>query len=200
MNSEMLPLNMTEEVSILSKADIFSTLPAEHLEQLEQLLKPRDAARGETVIHQGDFGDSLYFICRGEVDVFVKNEEGAESILARLKEGAFFGEMALLTGSPRSASVRVEKDARFLILLKNDFDELIKKHPHLAILFSKLLAERIEATNKRYARQVGREEELIKLLSHEEEQHLTPLIGKTKQFQNVEKRIDELAASDEPLM
>ena len=193
-------MNLGEMVSILAKADIFSTLPAEHLERLGQLLKSVETPRGETVIHQGDFGDSLYFICQGEVDVFVKNEEGAESVIAHLKEGAFFGEMALLTGSPRSASVRVEKDAHFLLLLKNDFDELIKEHPHLAIFFSKLLAERVAATNKRYARQSEREEQLIRLLSQGEEQRLTPLIGKTKQFQDVEKRIGDLAANDEPLI
>ncbi len=193
-------MNPAEITSFLCKSSLFSALPEEDLRRLADLLEPKEYPPGEVVIHQGDFGDSLYFICRGEVEVFVQNEEKAESVVTRLQESDFFGEMALLTGSPRSASVRVSKGASFLRLLKNDFDKYLEEHPQLAILFSKLLVERINATNKLYAHEVGRERQLKRLLSHEEEQHLTRLIGKTKQFQDVEKRILEMAQVDVPVI
>lgn len=186
-------------LSFLSKASIFSGLGEEDLKRLSGLLVPQPYPPGEIVIHQGDFGDSIYFICRGEVDVFIRNEEGAENTIGHLGEGDFFGEMALLTGSPRSASVRVTRDALFLILYKNDFDAFLKEHPHLAIPFSRTLAERIQTFTQKFVQQVGREEELRRLLSREEEQHLTRLIGKTRQFEAIEKRVDEMAAKDEPL-
>jgi CRP-like cAMP-binding protein len=103
-------LDLAEMISILAKADIFSTLPEEDLKRLGELLKPKECVRREIVILQGEFGDFLYYICRGEVEVFTRNQEGAESVVAHLREGDFFAEMALLTSSPRSASVKVEKD------------------------------------------------------------------------------------------
>jgi len=193
-------MDLTERTSFLARAGIFSTLAEEALKRLGELLEPKEWKQGETVIHQGDFGDSMYFICRGEAEVFVRNQEGAESVVAHLKEGDFFGEMALLTGFPRSASVRVRKDVLLLSLFKKDFDDFLKDHPHLAILFSRLLAERITSANILYAQQAGREEQLKRSFFREGEQHFTRLIGKTKQFQNIEKKVEELAKNDEPVM
>jgi transcriptional regulator with AAA-type ATPase domain len=187
-------------LSFLKRAEIFSSLGEEDLGRLAPLLKLRRCPKGEIVMHQGDFGDSIYFISEGAVDVFVLNQEGAESIIGHLEAGDFFGEMALLTGGPRSASIKVSADALFLILYKNDFDLFLKEHPHLALFFSKVLADRMRAATLRYIYQVGREEELRRLLSKGEEEHLTHLIGKTKQFQAIEERIDELAAKDGPLI
>jgi DNA-binding NtrC family response regulator len=196
----MEPLPLMETVSYLSKASIFSSLSEEDLRRLSDLLIPKEFPKGEIVIHQGDFGDALYLIYRGEVDVILRNQERAESVVGKLKEGDFFGEMALLTGSPRSASVRARSDCIFLVLFKEDFDTFLQDHPHLALLFSRILAERINTTNLRYAREVGREEQLRKLLRQEEEEHLTRLIGKTKQFQTIEKKIEEYAQSDQTLL
>ncbi len=193
-------LDEAEIVAILARVGIFSTLSHEDLRSLGRLLQVEQHARGEVVIHQGDFGDSIYFIWQGEVEVFVRNEEGAESTLALLGEGDVFGEMALLTGSPRSASVKVRKDAFFLILYRIDFDEFVKGHPHLAIVFSKLLAERIRTTNQRYLQELTREGELKKLLVRGEEQRRTRLVGTTKQSRHIEKKIEELAGSDEPVL
>ena len=193
-------LNETETVSILKNAEMFSSLSNDDLKRLAGLLRVKQGRQKEVIIHQGDFGDSMYFICRGEVEASVKNQEGAESTVARLGKGDFFGEMALLTGSPRSASVTVQKDALLLTLPKADFDDFVKDHPHLAIVFSKLLAERIRTTNQRYLHQLTREEELKKLLIRREEEHGTRLIGRTKQFQNIERRIEELSNSDEPVI
>jgi transcriptional regulator with AAA-type ATPase domain/polyferredoxin len=193
-------MNLPEITSLLAKTGIFSTLPQEDLKRIGELLKPKECARGEVVIHQGDFGDSMYLIFQGEVEVFIRNQEGSESVVACLKEGDFFGEMALLTGSPRSASVRVQKDALFLSMAKTDFDDFLKDHPHLAILFSKILVDRIKTTNTLYVHELNREGQLAKLLFQEKEERLTRLIGKTKQFQNIGKKVEELAENDEPVM
>ena len=193
-------MNHEETISFLNKTSIFSSLAAQDLESLAGLLRSRQSPAEETVIHQGDFGDSIYLIYQGGVDIFIRNQEGAESLVGQLREGDFFGEMALLTGEPRSASVRVTRDAVFLVLYKNDFDRFLKEHPHLALFFSRILAERIRATTVKYVNQVGREKHLNRLLSSGEEQRLTRLIGKTRLFQDIEKRIDEQAGNGNPLM
>jgi len=193
-------MNLPETISFLEKADLFSNLQKEELGYLVECLQPKEYARGQTVVHQGDFGDSMYIISQGEVEVFIRNQEGAEIIIRRLKEGDFFGEMALLTGFPRSASVRVCRDALFLVLFKSDFDEFLTNHSRLAVLFSRHLAERIKSIDSLYIHRMEREEQLQKLLFQEQEQRLTHLIGKTNQFQTVEKKIEELSQNDKPLM
>jgi DNA-binding NtrC family response regulator/Pyruvate/2-oxoacid:ferredoxin oxidoreductase delta subunit len=193
-------VNREDTTSFLSRTSLFSSLSQTELKHLVDLLKSKEYPEGEIVFHQGDFGDSLYLICQGEVEVFIRNQEGAENTISRLKEGDLFGEMALLTGSLRSASVRVSRDALFLVLHKNDFEAFLTSHPHLALLFSKVLVERLQTVNIKYVHQVDRESELKRLLSKEEEIHLTRLIGKTKHFQAIEKRIDELARMDEPMI
>ncbi len=193
-------LAAADKIAYLSRAGIFSGLGQGDLAKLADLAMPREYAGGEVVIHQGDFGDAIYFICRGGVDVFIRNREGAESVIGRLAEGDFFGEMALLTGAPRSASVRTSGDALLLWLDKKDFDVFLREHPEMALLFSRILAERITAANRLHERQIGREEQLKKLLFQEEEEHLTRLVGRTKQFQAVEKRVEELSGGAEPLV
>ncbi len=193
-------MNLLETISFLEKAELFSNLEKEELRYLAELLQPKKYAEGQIVIHQGDFGDSLYIISRGEVDVFIRNQEDAESVIGHLKEGDLFGEMALLTGSPRAASVRVFGDAVFLTLLKNDFDEFLATHPRLAVLFSRQLAQRIKNIDSLYIHRMEREEELKRLLYEEQKQHLTNLTGKTNQFQTVEKKIEESSQNDKPLM
>lgn len=193
-------MNLPQTASFLEKADLFSNLEKGELRYLAELLQPKEYAKGQIVIQQGDFGDSMYIIFKGEVDVLIRNQEGAESVIGHLKEGDLFGEIALLTGSPRSASVRVRKDALLLALFKNEFDQFLSDHPHLAVLFSKQLAQRINTINSLYIDRVEREEQLKRLLYQEQHQHLTHLIGKTNQFQTVEKKIEELSKSDKPLM
>ncbi len=68
-------------LSFLKKAEIFSSLGEEDLGRLAPLLKLKHCPPGEIVMHQGDFGDSIYFISEGAVDVFVLNQEGAESLV-----------------------------------------------------------------------------------------------------------------------
>lgn len=189
-----------ETLSLLSKADIFSTLPRKDLLRLAGLVKKRDYSKGESVIHQGDFGDSIYFICRGRVEVSIRNQERAENIISSLGEGDFFGEMALLTGSPRTATVKVVEDALLLFLYKKDFDKLIHDHPYLGIFFTRILAERLGAMTRLYSDQVDKDEQLKRLITREEDQHLTHLVGKTKRYLAIEERIRELSASEEPLI
>ena len=193
-------MNLSGNISFLEKADLFSNLQKQELGYLAGLLQPKEYAKGEIVVSQGDFGDSMYIISQGEVDVLIRNQEGAESVIGHLKEGDFFGEMALLTGSPRSASVRVCRDALLLTLFKNEFDQFLSDHPRLAVLFSRHLAQRINNIDSLYIHRMEREEQLKRLLYQEQEQHLTHLTGKTNQFQTVEKKIEASSQNDKPLM
>ena len=75
---------------------------------------------GQNVFRQGDEGDRAYFIQTGEVEV-VREDKGAETVLARLTKGQYFGEMALIRNRPRNATVRAVTDVRLAVLGKRNF-------------------------------------------------------------------------------
>ncbi|MBI3211961.1 MAG: FAD-dependent oxidoreductase [Simkania negevensis] len=102
---------------------------------------------GEIIFHQGDIGDYLYIIVRGEVEVFIM-EKGKEKVVAKLGQGQYFGEMALLNQRSRSASVRCLNPVDVLALKKNDFGILIANFAHLRRDFEETEQKRREEIEK----------------------------------------------------
>jgi subfamily B ATP-binding cassette protein HlyB/CyaB len=84
--------------------------------------------KGQPIVRQGDEGDAFYIVHSGHCEV-IKEEDG--TIINRLIPGDFFGELALLTGSQRKVTVVASEDAQLFRLSKNDFDQMIVKHPAL---------------------------------------------------------------------
>jgi CRP-like cAMP-binding protein len=101
---------------------------------------------GTLVFTQGEPGDSLYVILDGTVGVILEVDGQAREI-SRMGPGECFGEMALLTGEPRSATIKALTAVDVLRLSKERFDELIKKHPPLAASFAGLIAHRLAQRN-----------------------------------------------------
>jgi small-conductance mechanosensitive channel len=113
-------------------------------EQTDQLLKDAKLlrfGRGEIVIEQGDHGDSMFLLLKGEANVFV-TVDGHNSHVAALKSGDYFGEMSLLTGEPRSATVRATRDCEILEIEKEAFAEILHENEPLVEQLSELLAKR----------------------------------------------------------
>lgn len=102
---------------------------------------------GEIIFHEGDIGDFLYIIADGEVEVFHK-KNGAETLIATLHKGEFFGEMALLNQKTRTASVRCKSPTNVLALKKSDFGALIANLGNLRESFEKTEQSRAEQLSK----------------------------------------------------
>jgi type IV pilus assembly protein PilB len=101
------------------------------------------------IVKEGGPGDSMFFINSGVVEVRKKDPNtGIEFLLTELKEGSCFGEMALLTGKPRSATVRTMEPTLCSVLENRDFEELILQNPKVAMALSRVLAERLEDSNE----------------------------------------------------
>jgi len=96
----------------------------------------------EVLFRQGDAGDSLFIIVRGLVQVIRGHGEEGEQEIAVMGHGQCVGEMALLSGDARSATVKAATELTALRLAKEDFDELLLKHPSLSVHFAALLASR----------------------------------------------------------
>ncbi len=110
----------------------------ERLEPVEQtalyhLMHRESAAANKTICWCGDHGESLFVISRGRVVVIVPNAEGDQLVVDTLGPGGFFGEVSLLDGGPRTATVRAVEDAELLVLGREDFRAFLRQRPDAAI-------------------------------------------------------------------
>jgi len=127
--------------------DLFRPLSDDELRAAAGRFRPLHYAGGERIIEEGAPGDSFFLIDSGEVQVS-KKLGGFSRELARLMEGQFFGEMALLTGEPRAATVVAAGDVDVFVLDKNGFQDIIAANPEIAVDMSSILAERREALSQ----------------------------------------------------
>src|SRR5437588_4369751 len=111
-------------LDLLRSMDLFADLPDEELAKIARLLKEHKIAENEVIFAQDDTGDGLYIILQGRVRIASTDHFGRERVLAFYGPGEFFGDMAVLTGAPRSASATASADGRLLQLRKDDFDVL----------------------------------------------------------------------------
>jgi CRP/FNR family cyclic AMP-dependent transcriptional regulator len=106
---------------------------------------------GECIVRQGEKGNCMHIVQRGQVEVVLENGN-AEILLSVLKKGDVFGEMALFTGEPRSATVRARGKARVLTIDKRGFLKRIHQDPSLGFRILQKMSERIQELNKGISR------------------------------------------------
>jgi len=98
--------------------------------------------KGEYLFHDNDKGSEMFVIQEGEVEV-LKKIGGQEKVLAILKKGEFFGEMAILNGKPRTATIRVSVDSKILVINPSTFESMIRGNADIAIKMLQKLATRL---------------------------------------------------------
>ena len=131
----------------LREIDLFRPLSDNELRTAAARCRALHYAAGERIIEEGAAGDSFFVVDRGEVEVS-KELGGVRRTLARLMEGQFFGEMALLTGEPRAATVVAATDVDLFTLDKTGFHDIIAGNPAIAVDISTILSERREALSQ----------------------------------------------------
>src|SRR5262249_9604207 len=122
------PVSPLEEGDIaagLSRVPLLAPLTADEREQLAGEVRRLPYARGEAIVREGEPGDSIYLIERGEVTVLIGGSDGAHHTLNRMSAGDHFGEMSLLTGEPRSATVMAESDVSVLEVSRAAFEQIL---------------------------------------------------------------------------
>ena len=117
------------DADLLAGVPLFASLKPEYLADLAGKLAVRNYRRGETIFHKDDPGSTLYIIETGQVKITSTSPEGEEVILDILKDGDFFGELSLLDGKPRSASAATMEATKARVLHRDDFLEVITRHP-----------------------------------------------------------------------
>lgn len=132
-----------EEMSrLLGEVDFLKELSQEYLQDLARKARLCLFAAGETVCRQGEQGETFYVIRKGTVQVEVRDSRGQVALTKDLHKGDWFGEMSLLTGEPRSATVAAQGDTQLYMLGKEDFRALLLEVPFLDECISRKIAER----------------------------------------------------------
>ena len=124
---------------LVAKVPFFHDVGAAAIADVAQLLRPRDYPAGAVVVRRGERGDCMYFVASGEVEIRLRPES------IRLAPGDFFGELALLTGDPRNATIVAVRQSTLLRLDIVDFRHLLGRQPELARIIRAAAEQRLEA-------------------------------------------------------
>ncbi len=134
---------------VLKRLPIFKNLGQAELTSLAERAIRKRFPKDSIIVQEDDVGDSLMVILTGRVKVVLNSEEGKEIILSILKDGDFFGEMSLLDGEPRSATVIAMEDSTFLVIQRNDFLYQIEKNPSIAKAILSEMSQRMRRADER---------------------------------------------------
>lgn len=137
-----------EVPAFLRQVPLFRKLDEPQLRALAALVVRRRFAKGELIILAEAEGDTLFVIEEGQVKVGLVHEDGREVILSFLGPGEVFGELSLLDGKPRSASVTATAPTSLLLLHRPDFVQLLAGMPQIAVSLLGELAERLRRTDQ----------------------------------------------------
>jgi CRP-like cAMP-binding protein len=147
---------MTSRVlELLRSMDLFADLGDDELAKIGRLLKQHKVSENELIFSQGDPGEGLYVILQGRVRISTSDSFGRERVLAFYGPGEFFGDMAVLTGAPRSATATASTDLRLLHLRKDDFDLLVATNVGVMRGMLRVMVERQTAMNTRLSQESG---------------------------------------------
>ena len=127
----------------LRRVELFSQMTDEELRVLAERLRYSPFAKGNIIARQGDQKSHwLYIIINGEAEVYLESPGGGRRAIRDLAKGSFFGEMGLMTGAPRSASVVAKTDVECYRLDKEMFEEILRARPGIAEEMSNILVSR----------------------------------------------------------
>lgn len=113
----------------LRRLPLFANLSEPELDELGGRMRQKQFKRGDTVFRKDDPGTHLYVVLEGAVKIALPGEFGQEALVAIARPGEYFGELALLDRSPRSASVVALEDTRAALLAADDFMAFLESHP-----------------------------------------------------------------------
>jgi CRP/FNR family cyclic AMP-dependent transcriptional regulator len=133
----------------LKNVNLFATLNEKDIEVISRIIYINTYDKGEVVFQEGDKGDSLYVVLKGQVKVCLYDEDGREYILAAIGKDGFFGELALIDELPRSANVITLENSELLIIKRHEFTRLLMENPTITISILKVLSRRLREADER---------------------------------------------------
>ncbi|MBV9803935.1 MAG: Crp/Fnr family transcriptional regulator [Solirubrobacterales bacterium] len=148
-----MPTSSEDTIALLRRVPVFSTLSGEELEQVAQVAMPRRFDAGAVVFKEGDEGSTCYIVRSGRARAIREHPDGRSITLAHFDSGDIFGEMAMLDGERRSATVEATEATEAIAILSGDMHRLLREHPDISVKLIAALGQRLRDTNERLARQ-----------------------------------------------
>lgn len=136
----------SQELKELAASSLFASFNREALVDVLASTEVRSYDAGDIIVTEGESGSSLFLIVSGVVKVFTRTDDGANLPLAELGLGDFFGEVSLLTGKPRTATITAHTDVTAIELDRTDFDAIVEKHPDVRTTLEDFYTLRAEKT------------------------------------------------------
>lgn len=138
---------MSDHDQLLASVPLFANLPQKTIDRLGRIVTERQFPAGSEIVTAGEVGAGFFLIKDGGVEVLSK--EGQH--LSTLKKGDYFGDMALLDGHPRSATVRATKPTTCLVMSRWDFVAEVRHNPDIALELLEQMSQRVRAAEARLA-------------------------------------------------
>ncbi len=133
----------------LSHVSLFENVKPEYLPSIAKRAEERVFQRGQIIFNEGDPGDTLYIVKTGSVGVFLVDPKvGLRFELARLRSGQVFGEMAMLTEQPRTATCQAVEPTECILLSRSTFMAIVERIPQVALAVAEVLAGRVDQLNR----------------------------------------------------
>lgn len=137
------------ETLVAGLTRVFGKVDDRFVDAALPLLQWRELTGGETLMHEGDPADGVYFVISGRLRAFVTSEEGERRAIGEIGRGETVGEMGILTGEPRTATVVAVRDTVLAHASRAAFDRLLASHPELPIHMARIIIERLKRTATR---------------------------------------------------
>ena len=138
--------------SLLANVPILTMLSPDELRSLAEGALPLMTMPGERIVVQGAEGDSLFVVADGEVEVMLRQDDGRDRAVDTMGDGAVFGEMALLTGERRNATVRAVDTAMILEIGPRHYEPILRAHPEWLDQLAEMMSDRLRARQERLAK------------------------------------------------
>lgn len=135
-----------DAADLLKEVSLFQLLDEQEREALLANMQSVDYAAGETLFEIGEPGDALYVVATGVVEMFFKNDTGDRILLETARRGDYFGDLSLLDGGSRSASVVAVEDSGLLRLDRQDLQRFLRDHPLAAMDLLAAMGRRLRVT------------------------------------------------------
>jgi hypothetical protein len=142
-------ISIPEKILHLKGIHIFQGLSVSELAAVASVTEEVLYPPAKVVIKEGEPGDTMYLIIKGEVLVMMEQGEGHEVELDRIRAGDYFGEMALFEDDVRSATIRTAEESHLLVLHKREFAEIVREYPQIALRICKVLSQRIRELHQK---------------------------------------------------
>ena len=139
---------MLTYVDFLKNVPLFSELDDEELQQLASVMREQHYKKHTTIVYVDDPGSALYILKSGLVKVTIEDQNGDEMILRMLYPTDFFGDMSLLDGMPRSATVTTQEASEVLTMSREHFLDIIEKSPKMLLKMTAVLSKRLRKANE----------------------------------------------------